>query len=69
VEKLRGYLLERGLLPDYTNEWVRRLLRREGISLQRTNTWKESPDPDFEVEEPQSETLRPSSQKEPCRML
>lgn len=49
VEKLRGYLIQRGLFPDYSSEWVRRLLRREGISLQRTKTWKESPDPDFEV--------------------
>ena len=49
VEKLRSYLLQRGLFPDYTNEWVRRLLRREGISHQHTKTWKESPDPDFEV--------------------
>lgn len=49
VSKLRAYLLKRSLFPDYSNEWVRRLLNREGISLQRTKTWKESPDPDFEV--------------------
>ena len=49
VAKLRAYLLRRGLFPDYTDEWIRRLLRREGVSLQRTKTWKESPDPDFEV--------------------
>ncbi len=49
VEKLRQYLMQRGLFPDFSSEWVRRLLRREGISLQRTKTWKESPDPEFEV--------------------
>ena len=50
VAKLRSYLVSKlGIFPDYTNEWVRRLLRREGVSFQRTKTWKESPDPDFEV--------------------
>jgi transposase len=49
VAKLRAHLLHRGLFPDYTDEWIRRLLKRQGVSLQRTKTWKESPDPDFEV--------------------
>lgn len=48
VPKLRSYLVKRGLFPDFSNEWIRRLLHREGISLQHTKTWKESPDPDFE---------------------
>jgi transposase len=49
VAKLRTYLRDRKLFPSYTDEWLRRLLRREGVTLQRTKTWKESPDPDFEV--------------------
>ena len=50
VAKLRSYLVSKlGIFPDYTQEWMRRLLRREGVSFQRTKTWKESPDPDFEV--------------------
>jgi transposase len=49
VAKLRAYLIKRDLFPNYTDEWIRRLLRREGVTLQRTKTWKESPDPDFEV--------------------
>lgn len=50
VAKLRSYLVRKlGVFPDYSDEWVRRLLRREGVSFQRTKTWKESPDPDFEV--------------------
>lgn len=49
VAKLKAYCLAQGLLPPITDEWVRRLLRREGISCQRTKTWKGSPDPDFEV--------------------
>lgn len=50
VAKLRSYLVSKlGIFPDYTGEWIRRLLRREGVSFQRTKTWKESPDPEFEV--------------------
>jgi transposase len=49
VAKLSAYLVKQGLFPDLSNEWVRRLLKREGVSLQHTKTWKESPDPDFEV--------------------
>lgn len=49
VSKLKAYLTRKGIFPDYSDEWVRRLLRREGISFQRTKSWKDSPDPDFEV--------------------
>ena len=49
VSKLKAYCLKEGLIPDISDEWVRRLLRREGVSYQRTKTWKESNDPDFEV--------------------
>lgn len=49
VKKLNGYCRSQGILPEVTDEWVRRLLRREGITHQRTGTWKQSPDPDFEV--------------------
>lgn len=48
VPKLRAYCEHKKLLPPLSNEWVRRLLRREGISVQRTKTWKQSPDPEFE---------------------
>jgi transposase len=49
VKKLNDYCREKGILPAVTDEWVRRLLRREGITHQRTGTWKNIPDPDFEV--------------------
>jgi transposase len=48
ITKLQDYCRQKQLLPDFSGEWIRRLLRREGISFQRTKTWKESPDPDFE---------------------
>jgi len=57
VAKLSDYCRSRGLLPDVSNEWIRRLLRREGLSLQPTKTWKESPDPEFEKKKPHSRTL------------
>ena len=56
VSKLRAYCLEEGLIPPITGEWVRRLLRREGVSSQQTKTWKQSPDPDFEVKKTASST-------------
>ncbi|MEW6554162.1 MAG: helix-turn-helix domain-containing protein [Actinomycetota bacterium] len=49
VKKLNAYCRKEGILPEVTDEWVRRLLRREGITHQRTGTWKRSPDSDFEV--------------------
>ena len=48
VPKLTAYCRERGVLPPVTDEWVRRLLRREGLSAQRIRTWKTSQDPHFD---------------------
>jgi transposase len=48
VPKLAAYCRKRGLLPPITDEWVRRLLRREGLRAQRIRTWKTSDDPAFD---------------------
>ncbi len=56
VAKLHRYCEEKGLLPPCTDEWVRRLLRREGLTYQRTKTWKESNDPLFEEKKGASST-------------
>lgn len=48
VPKLAEYCRRRGLLPPVTDEWVRRLLRREGLTAQRIRTWKTSRDPAFD---------------------
>jgi len=56
VSKLRAYCVKEGLIPPISGEWVRRLLRREGVSYQHTKTWKESPDPEFEVKKTASST-------------
>src|SRR5437016_13989481 len=48
VPKLAEYCRSKHLLPPVTDEWVRRLLRREGLSAQRIRTWKRSHDPQFD---------------------
>lgn len=48
VPKLAEYCRSKKLLPEVTDEWVRRLLRREGLSAQRIRTWKTSNDPAFD---------------------
>jgi transposase len=40
VSKLAEYCRRRKLMPPVTDEWVRRLLRREGLSAQRMRTSK-----------------------------
>lgn len=48
VPKLAEYCREQGVLPPVTDEWVRRLLRRDGLTPQRIRTWKTSHDPAFD---------------------
>jgi transposase len=48
VAKLREYLIEKRIVKRIGLETVRRILKEEHISLQRTKTWKESNDPEFE---------------------
>lgn len=48
VPKLAEYCRQKRLLPPVTDEWVRRLLRREGLSAQHIRTWKSSHDPAFD---------------------
>jgi len=48
VAKLAEHCRAKRLLPEVTDEWVRRLLRREGLSAQRIRTWKTSHDPHFD---------------------
>lgn len=59
VAKLHAYCSAHHLLPPITDEWVRRLLRREGVSYQHSKTWKESPDPEFEAKKTASSTSTP----------
>ena len=48
VRTLTEYCTAQRLIPDFSEEWVRRLLRREGLTPKRIRTWKTSTDPDFD---------------------
>lgn len=48
LAKLREHLIEMGVVSSISPETVRRILAERGVSFQRTKTWKESTDPDFE---------------------
>lgn len=58
VSKLAEYCRRRKQLPPVTDEWVRRLLRREGLSARRMRTWKTATDPDFAREKKRIHALR-----------
>ncbi len=47
VRTLTEYCKQHDLIPEFTDEWVRRLLRGAGLSAQRIRTWKTSDDPKF----------------------
>jgi transposase len=49
LETLREVAIGRRLVPEMCVEMVRRILKKHRVSFQRTKTWKESKDPDFEV--------------------
>ncbi len=47
VRTLNAYCQKHKLLPPFSDEWVRQLLRRRRLSAQRIRTWKHSDDPQF----------------------
>ncbi len=47
LSKLSGYLRGQGI--EVSPAHLARILARNGISLQRTRSWKQSPDPDYEA--------------------
>ena len=47
VGKLRQHLLKVGVVRRISEETLRKILKEEGVHLQRTKTWKESNDPAF----------------------
>lgn len=48
LEKLREYLVKVKVVKSISLETLRTMLNDQGVSLQRTKTWKESNDPHFE---------------------
>ncbi len=58
VRTLNAYCQRKKLLPPFSDEWVRCLLRRARLSAQRIRTWKHSDDPQFG---PKGDASAPSS--------
>lgn len=48
IAKIREYLICKGIVESIGDETIRRILKENRVSLQRTKTWKESNDPEFE---------------------
>jgi transposase len=51
LSKLAEFLVAEGVVDDISHEGLRALLREEGVSFQRSKTWKTSRDPDYGGEE------------------
>jgi len=58
VRTLNAYCQRKKLLPPFSDEWVRQLLRRARLSAQRIRSWKHSHDPRFD---PKGDASAPSS--------
>ncbi len=58
VRTLNAYCQRKKLLPPFSDEWVRQLLRRSRLSAQRLRSWKHSDDPRFG---PKGDASAPSS--------
>ena len=58
LSKLMVAIQERDILNGKTisDEWIRVILEEYGISYQRTKTWKESKDPEFETKKRRSKS-------------
>ncbi len=48
LTKLQEYVIKEGIVESISDEGVRLILRKAGITYQRTKTWKKSNDPEFE---------------------
>jgi len=57
LSKLAAYLVKTKVVPEISKERLREILIEEGFSIQRTKTWKWSPDPDFETKQKRLERL------------
>lgn len=57
--KLKEYLIRTGVVSSISHESIRKILKKEGISFQRTKTWMESNDPEFEVKKTEYLTSTP----------
>ncbi len=49
LRTLRAYLVRTKVVPQISTERLREILSEEKVSIQRTKSWKRSPDPDFDA--------------------
>lgn len=54
LRKLADFLVRRRLVAKTTANMLGRILRENGVTFQRTKTWKESNDPDFAAKKKRS---------------
>jgi len=54
LTKLQEYVIKEGIVESISDEGVRLILRKAGITYQRTKTWKKSNDPEFELKKTSS---------------
>lgn len=48
LSKLQEHVVKQGIVESISHEWIRKILRGAGITYQRTKTWKQSNDPEYE---------------------
>jgi transposase len=48
LSKLQEYLVKEGVVESISQEWIRRILLGAGVTYQRTKTWLQSRDPEYE---------------------
>lgn len=49
LRKLAQAVIDKGIVKEISQEKVREILKENKVSYQRTKTWKESNDPDFDA--------------------
>ncbi len=54
LRKLADHLVSRGVVKEIHATTLGRILREQGFSFQRTKTWKESNDPEFDAKKNES---------------
>jgi transposase len=47
LRKLADFVVERGIVKKTSPSTLQRILKENGVTFQRTKTWKESNDPEF----------------------
>lgn len=65
LSKLRGALLRKGIVSEISEEALRQILHSEGVTFQRTRTWKVSRDPEFERKRKRIERVKRNHARHP----